>query len=327
MTSLEALAEQLRRRSGIQSKRDIGRTVGTCFDRHNNTPQVGDDCAAIPDGDGYLLFAIEGLIQDFVEQDPWFAGYSAVMVNLSDVAAMGGRPIAVADALWARDTERFAKVWAGMQAASERYGVPIVGGHTNVHSQCDQLAVSVLGRARRLLTSFDAQAGDDLLAAVDLRGAYREPNDFWNASSETPDPQRLRDDLELLPWLAEQQLAHAAKDISMAGLVGTALMLAECSGVGMSLRLDEIPRPDGVPLERWLNSFPSYGYILSVSPVHTDCVVDRFGHRGLACAKIGRVEPERSVDLHLHDQTTCFWDLEAEPLMNFSLPQPATATH
>ena len=57
----------------------------------------GDDCAVLPDGNGHLLLAIEGLVQDFVEQQPWFAGYSAVMVNLSDIAAMGGRALAVVD--------------------------------------------------------------------------------------------------------------------------------------------------------------------------------------------------------------------------------------
>ena len=53
---------------------------------------LGDDCAAIPDpvGGGHLLFAAEGMLPAFVESDPWFAGYSAVMVNLSDIAAMGG---------------------------------------------------------------------------------------------------------------------------------------------------------------------------------------------------------------------------------------------
>ena len=61
---------------------------------------LGDDCAVIPDADGHLLSAIEGLVDDFVAAMPWFAGYSAVMVNLSDIAAMGGRPIAVVDALW-----------------------------------------------------------------------------------------------------------------------------------------------------------------------------------------------------------------------------------
>jgi selenophosphate synthetase-related protein len=62
--------------------------------------RLGDDCAAIQDGDDWLLLAAEGMLPSFVAEDPWFAGYSAVMVNLSDIAAMGGRPLALVDVLW-----------------------------------------------------------------------------------------------------------------------------------------------------------------------------------------------------------------------------------
>src|SRR4051812_14482862 len=80
--------------------------------------RVGDDCAAIPDGDEWLLFAAEGMLESFVAQDPWFAGYSAVMVNLSDVAAMGGRPLAIVDVLWTPGLQRSEEIWQGMSAAS-----------------------------------------------------------------------------------------------------------------------------------------------------------------------------------------------------------------
>lgn len=56
---------------------------------------LGDDCAAIPDGGGWLLVAIEGFLSDVVAQDPWFAGYCGIMVNVRDFAAMGGWPLAV----------------------------------------------------------------------------------------------------------------------------------------------------------------------------------------------------------------------------------------
>ena len=103
-----------------------------------------------------------------------------------------------------------------------------------------QLAVAVLGRAgARLLTSFDARPGDALVAAIDHRGAYREPFDNWQAALGAPHA-RLRGDLALLPEIAEPGLAHAAKDISQGGLVGTATMLAECSGVGIDIDLDAI---------------------------------------------------------------------------------------
>ena len=67
---------------------------------------LGDDCAALADGEGYLLFAIEGMVSDFVRAMPWFAGYSSVMVNVSDIYAMGGRPLAVVDALVERRHRR-----------------------------------------------------------------------------------------------------------------------------------------------------------------------------------------------------------------------------
>ena len=60
--------------------------------------------------------------------------------------------------------------------------------------------------------------------------------------------ERLRGDLELLPQLAEDGLCDAAKDISMAGTLGTALMLLECSQVGARIDLDAHSAPQAC---RW----------------------------------------------------------------------------
>ena len=196
-----------------------------------DTVRVGDDCAAIADGDGYLLLAIEGFINEFVAADPWFAGWCGVMVNISDIAAMGGRPIAVVDAVWANGHTAADPILQGLRAASETFSVPLVGGHTNVRSDRSQLSVAILGKAKRLLTSFDARPGDHLIAAIDLRGRYRDPFPNWEAATDAPSG-RLRSDLAILPDIAEARLCVAAKDISQGGIVGTALMLAECSGVG-----------------------------------------------------------------------------------------------
>jgi selenophosphate synthetase-related protein len=159
---------------------------------------VGDDCAAIPDGDGFLLLAIEGFMNGFVAADPWFAGWCGVMVNISDIAAMGGRALAVVDALWADGDEHAAPILAGMKAAAAAYGVPVIGGHSNLRNDRSQLSVAILGRATKLLSSFDARPGDRLLAAVDLRGEYRPQFDNWQAALGAP-PARLRGDLEVLP--------------------------------------------------------------------------------------------------------------------------------
>ena len=226
----------MRASRGVAAKRDIAAVAARLGISSDSAVPVGDDCAAIPDGDGYLLFAIEGFMNEFVAGDPWFAGWCGVMVNVSDVAAMGGRPIAVVDAIWAAGETEAAPVLAGLRAASQAFGVPIVGGHTNTRTDRGQLSVAILGRAKRLLTSFDARPGDRLIAAIDLRGRYREPFSNWEAATDAP-PGRLRGDLEILPAIAEAGLARAAKDITQGGLVGTAMMLAECSGVGAAIDL------------------------------------------------------------------------------------------
>jgi uncharacterized protein len=312
--SVAKLVADLRESRGFRHKTDIANVVSSLA-RHlpggskdlAQAVAVGDDCAALPDGDGYLLFAIDGMVSDFVQAMPWFAGYSSVMVNVSDIYAMGGRPLAVVDALWSSGIAAAQEVLAGMAAASVAYGVPIVGGHTNARSDQAQLAVAIVGRAKKLLSSFNAKPGDRLLMAVDLRGRFEEPYPFWNASVGAPSA-RLRGDLELLPQLAESGLCEAAKDISMAGTLGTALMLLECSQMGARIDINCIPRPDGVPLERWLTAFPSFGYLMSVREEHAEQVQAMFAARSLACAAIGTVDASRKVIVEQDDDTALLWD-------------------
>ncbi|WP_341929792.1 sll0787 family AIR synthase-like protein [Methyloversatilis discipulorum] len=321
--SLAELTDALRGSPGFAHKRDIsdvmtalGRALPGGVADMAQAVAVGDDCAAIPDpsGEGWLLFAIEGLVEEFVARMPWFAGYCGLMVNVSDICAMGGRPIAVVDALWSDGADSSEPVLDGLAAASARYGVPIVGGHSNHRAARGQLAVAVLGRARKLITSFDAQPDDDLILAVDLRGAFEEPYPYWNASTRAP-AERLRGDIEILPRLAEDSLCNAGKDVSMAGAIGSALMLLECSGVGAQIDLDSIPRPDGVPLLRWLLSFPSFGYVLSVRPQQRLRVLERFAARGIAAARVGRVTAAPEVWLTQRGERALLWNVKDQPFI------------
>lgn len=311
---LVALADAMRRSPGLAAKRDIGGATSRLGLSASGAVPVGDDCAAIPDGDGWQLLAIEGFMNEFVARDPWFAGWCGVMVNISDVAAMGGRPIAVVDALWAEGDASARAVMEGMRAASERYGVPIVGGHTNFKTDRGQLSVAILGRAKRLLTSFDAQPGNRLVAAIDLRGRYREPFSNWEAATDAP-AARLRGDIELLPRIAEAGLARAAKDISQGGVVGTAAMLAECSNVSITIDVGAVPKPDGVPLERWLQTFPSYGYLIAVAPSNLSAVLALFAERDIAAADIGGVSQGRMVSIADGHRREVIRDLDLDPLM------------
>jgi selenophosphate synthetase-related protein len=162
---------------------------------------------------------------------------------------------------------------------------------------------------------------------VDLRGRYVAPDPFWNASTDAP-PARLQADLALLPALAEAGLCDAGKDISMAGVLGTALMLLECSGVGAQLDLAALPRPaevaDEAALLQWLGAFPSFGFVLSVRPQHVPAVQARFHQRGLACAAIGQVHEAAVLQLRHGATVQPLWDLAQQP---FITAGPVEAVH
>lgn len=325
---LSTLVAHLQSAIGILHKQDIQMAAEVLrrdnFDNLDNLDNIvllGDDCAAIPDGDGYLLLASEGMMPFFVEEDPWFAGWSAVMVNVSDIYAMGGCPIAIVDTIWSQSLQRSQPLWAGMQAAAQAYQVPIVGGHTNCQSIYNALAVSILGRAQCLITSFDAQPGQQLLMVVDLQGAMHPNYAFWNAATHA-DPAQLRAKLHLLPHLAEAGLCKAGKDISMGGVIGTTLMLLETSTCGAILDLEAIPRPAGVALETWLTAFPSYGFLLSVDRHQVAKIQTMFHEQQLACEVIGEVNNTHELVLRWSQESICFRNLAQQPLTGFGFTTP-----
>src|SRR3712207_6564599 len=76
---------------------------------------------------------------------------------------------------------------------------------------------------------------------------------------------RVQGDIALLADLAGAGHAVAARDVSMAGLLGSLAMLLEPTGCGVTVDLDHLPRPVDIPLETWLGVFPSYGFLLCTS--------------------------------------------------------------
>ena len=309
--NLEQLAAKLKQSLGIIQKQDIQVVSQILGLQTDNQIQVGDDCAAIPDGDGYLLLAAEGIWHVLVETDPWFAGWCAVMVNVSDIAAMGGKAIAIVDTIWTEDTAKAIPMLEGMKAAAEAFNVPIVGGHTNFHSVYNALGVSILGRAKKLISSFAAQPGDLLVVAIDLQGEMHSKFPFWNAATKAKASQ-LQENLTIFPYLAENNLCNAGKDISMGGIVGTLLMLIEASKCGAVLNLDNIVCPVNVDLETWLLCFPSYGFLLSIKPQNLDVVKRQFNERNISCNLVGEIIKGSQLILKSQQQSHLFWDFKTD---------------
>ena len=314
---LAELATRIKRSLGIVQKQDIQIAQEILGLQANSQISVGDDCAAIPDSDGYLLFAAEVMWHVLVDVDPWFAGWCGVMVNISDIAAMGGKAIAVVDTVWTQEAIRATPLLEGMKAASLAYDVPIVGGHTNLRSAYNALSVAILGKAKKLISSFGAQPQDLLIVAIDLQGVMHHQFPFWNAATNS-DPLSLQQSLQILPYLAEHDFCDAGKDISMGGIIGTLLMLIEASRCGAILEIDRLFIPANVSLATWLMCFPSYGFLLSVNPAKVDRVIAQFEKHNIICAAVGEIVTGSQLTLKYQEATYLFWDWQQDKLIGFS---------
>lgn len=320
---LKSLARKLRDYPGLKRKEPIAEVFRQLVLEGTPGPQLpsyGDDAAVIPHGDGYLLMACDGIMTGLLINEPYAAGKASVMVTVNDIYSMGGRPLAMVNVLASGDDEQRAQVVAGIAKGCRKLGVPMVGGHLHPDAPLDQpaLSVAILGEAKAVLRSHLAKPGDDLVLAVDLRG---QPGcrsvKSWDANSGKT-PQELRERLEIMPMIAEKGLAQAAKDVSNAGLLGTAAIMMENSGTGAEIDLEAMPRPQGLALEDWLLSFMSYGFVLAVEPSNSARVLSMFNERGLSAAVIGQVRGDSLVRLRNQDASEVLFDLNREIITGIS---------
>src|SRR5262249_15613473 len=121
MPPMPDLVAAVRNAPGLLGKRDLKLVHAFAGD--------GDDAALIPHGDGFIALGGGAVSPPFVQQDPLGAGAAAVVTNVSDVRAMGGRPLALVDMLVSPDHEHAKTVLDGIAWAADKLGVEVVGGH------------------------------------------------------------------------------------------------------------------------------------------------------------------------------------------------------
>jgi selenophosphate synthetase-related protein len=315
-SSLEELAASLRTHSALLAKGEIA-LVREVFGESDGVSGPGDDGAVVAmsdaTGDGrgvpdQVVVCGEALLPEFVARDPFGAGLAAVLTNVNDLAAMGADPRAIVDTVAAdRDTAR--EVLRGMQAGSALYDVPLVGGHLTVHTGHPSVSAFGVGRAARVLSSTNVAADQQLLVATCTDGTLRADFPFFGSFDERG--TALAGDVRLLAELAGTGACVAAKDVSMAGLVGSVGMLLEWSHAGVTLDLDALPRPGDVPLADWLTCFPAYSFVLCSPPERTEECLEAFRRRGLDAAVLGTIDETGMVALRAGQETTPVLDLVA----------------
>ncbi len=218
-------------------------------------PVVGpgiDDCAVIDMGDSGLLVATTDMLHrkaDFPSgMTPYQMGWMSIAVNLSDIAAMGARPVGIMTALGLpldMEVDDVKELVRGMSDCARRYGTQIIGGDVDRH---DELTIvgSALGMvdAGQLATRKGAKPGELVCvtgelgtagAALEALQQGREPDPEVTEKFYMPVP-RIAEGMEL----AGSGCLSSMMDISD-GLALSLHDLAAASGVGFHIRGSDIP--------------------------------------------------------------------------------------
>ncbi|MEM2925199.1 MAG: thiamine-phosphate kinase [Methanocellales archaeon] len=141
-----------------------------------NSKTIGDDCAFIESGRDYILITTDMLHRktDFPrEMTPWQIGWMSAAVNLSDIAAKGGKPIALLFSIGLPsdlELEFVEEMYRGMKACASKYDVEIAGGDTDQHEELTITGIAIGKINKKLLLRRSGARVGDLLGVTGYLG-------------------------------------------------------------------------------------------------------------------------------------------------------------
>jgi thiamine-monophosphate kinase len=248
---------------------------------------IGDDAAAVPSADGWLLLAadavVEGVHADLALCGLDDLGWKAVAVNVSDVAAMGGRPRHTLVTVAGPPDTDLCLLYRGVADATRAYACPVVGGDL-VNAPVVVVTVAITGTVDgEPIRRSGAVPGDSIyatgplgLAAAGLRQLRRGCTEVTTAVAAHRRPS---------PSVEAGVAARKAGATSMIdvsdGLVADLGHLASSSGVGVAL--DRVPVGDGATLDEALTGGEDYVLVFTapddrrVSAAFAGLPVERLG--------------------------------------------------
>ncbi len=229
---------------------------------------IGDDCCVWTPG-GRTCLSTDTVVEErhFRASDaPAAVGRKAVAAAISDLAAMGARPVGAVVALTCPGRWDAAAVMAGAVEELERLGTPLLGGDTTGGGLL-VITVTVWGEAAgapgtgRLLLRSGGRPGDLLVVTGPLGGSLRSGRHL------RPEPRLAEGQ-----WFAGHTSVHALMDLSD-GLAGDAPKLAAASGCGCLLLPGQVPVHDDVPamsdqISAAMSDGEDYELLAAVAPEH-----------------------------------------------------------
>jgi thiamine-monophosphate kinase len=269
--------------------------VRTIVDEWGKSAQhIGDDAAIITVPEGEKLVVTTDTSVDGVHfRHEWLnhfeIGYRATAAALSDLAAMGARPLGIVIALTLPEADRLSAraLATGIREGASAVLCPIVGGDLSAGKTLS-LTVTAFGAVEHPLTRSGANVGQRVYVTGRLGGpaaavrawlAGKEPSERARARFANPIPR-----IEPAIGLA-QRGASSAIDVSD-GLVADLAHIAAASKVRIEIDVERIPHVEGVSPAQAANSGEEYELVVTAPAIDTEQFSSEFG---LELTEIGRV--------------------------------------
>lgn len=320
----EKIVESIRTYKGVTRKHSIADVREKLKDIYNISGNVylafGDDAAAVDIGnDMLMLLATDGIWGSLMDINPWWAGYCSVLVNVNDIAAMGGIPMGMTNVLSSSDEQITNQIMDGIKEGVKKFGVPMVGGHTHPDTPYNALDVAISGIVEKdaIIPSCEAQVDDDIIVAIDLDGSvYPDTEINWDTTSDKS-PKYVQDQIKIMNTVGKKHLVNSAKDISNPGIVGTLGMLLEASNKGANIELDLIPKVDDIDWIRWLKMYPGSAFVLTSDKNNTDSLIKELESANLTSTVIGNVTDNHKLMMKHDNVEKTVFDFNNEIIMGF----------
>ncbi|MBC7120210.1 MAG: hypothetical protein H5T33_01320 [Candidatus Methanosuratus sp.] len=303
MESLSHIIEIAKNFKGLKRKIEIGE-ITAILGEHEY-----DDAGFIDMGGINIVVSTDGITEDLVKSDPWFAGYYSVLVNVNDVVVKGARPMGYVNVMSGSRESRL-KMAQGIKAGLDKYGLKLLKGHTHPDSSYEAIDAAVVGIAKRVAKGNTARPGDDVVMAVDLDGSFGVKG--WVKcfdSTLKKGSSELGKMLDSIISAVELGLVKASRDISAPGILGSLAMLCEASSVGAEVDAGKIPRPDGNAISEWFISYPAMGFIFASDD---ESLVPRLREAGFSACVVGKFNDTKKISVGLGGDRRIFMDLSRE---------------
>ena len=319
---LAELVKSLQNFEGILRKESIENITDKLKDVYNISGETlldfGDDASAIDIGNGnVILFAADGIWGKLMDGDPYWAGYCSILVNVNDIAAMGGKPIAMVNILSINDDKIASDLINGIKDGCRKFNVPMVGGHFHPDTDYNALDVAIVGIAKKdkIITSFGSNVGDKVIVAIDLDGRQHPKFALNWDTTYLKDEKIVQDQIAAMEKIAEKGLATGGKDISNPGTLGTLEMLLESSNVGAFVELEKIPRNTNVSWDEWLKSYPGAGFVLTAKEENIEDIIKLLEEVSITSSVVGEVIGEKKLYLNYKNEKMVLFDQDKNPVL------------